>query len=275
MNAQEVLDQIKALFEPADIAGVSDYELVETFQENAGLKSDGIIGPVTARTVERPRMCGVPDRLRAKGSRARWDHTNWDGKQFKNGVPSNMELRYHVVGALPNLTKAQTDAAFAEGLGYWTAVCAVVFVRVDNPQSANLLYKIGKIDGPSSTLAWCELPEGKDTPNTQLNSLFDSGEPWVVSNDPPNGRIDAVRVICHETGHGIGLDHGPDGNLLAPYYDPRIRKPQAWDVAEAQVRYGPPVPVGGPSVPASGKAVVEILLPSGVKYHGELEPTTA
>lgn len=276
MNAQETLEKIKALFEPSDIATLSDHEVIESYQAKYGLEVDGRLGPVTAREVERPRFCKTPDRLMAKGVRARWDHTNWTGTGWKNGTPSNMELTYCVAAALPGMSVQQTHAAFAEALGYWTAVCAVVFTRTDNPL-ANLYCQVGAIDGPSSTLAWCELPAGKDTPQTVLRAMFDSGEPWVNSADPPNARIDAVRVIAHELGHGLGLDHGPDGNLLAPYYDRTIRKPQAWDIDEVRLRYGPPVPVNSPSQPPGNpdaKAVVTVLLPNGVKYAGELEPTT-
>lgn len=278
MNAEEILQAIKAIVRDQDQVGLSDHQIVAGFQEANGIRPDGIIGQVTARVVERPRFCAVEDKLRAKGSRARWDHTNWDGKQWRDGKPSNMQLTYCVVGTLPNLSQTQTDAAFAEAFNYWTSVCAVVFVRTQDPARANLLCKVGKIDGASSTLAWCELPEGKDTPNTQLNSLFDSGEPWVVSADPPANRIDAVRVICHEMGHGLGLDHGPEGNLLAPYYDPHVRTPQAWDIAEVQLRYGPPVPVGSPSAPPANPNVtwtIEMRSSDGQVLSGKLENANA
>lgn len=280
MNAEEILQTIKALVRDQDQVGLSDHQIVAGFQEANGIAPDGVIGQVTARVVERPRFCAVEDKLRAKGSRARWDHTLWDGKQWR-GTPTNMLLTYHVAGMLTNLSQTQTESAFAEALGYWTSVCAVVFVPTADPSKANLLCKVGRIDGASSTLAWCELPEGRDTPQTQLNALFDSGEPWVSSADPPANRIDAVRVICHEIGHGLGLDHGPEGNLLAPYYDPHIRAPQAWDISEAQLRYGPPVPVTPttpPPVPPANpntKATVTVRFPNGQTYQGEIENANA
>lgn len=261
------------------LAGLNEADLIAEFQRINGLNVDGDLGPVTERKILQPRFCGVKDNVSA--TRARWDHTNWDGAKWKNGVPSNMLLKYHVAAAIPTWSMQQTYDAFASALGSLSAVCAVEFVRLDTPSGANLLYKVGPIDGPSSTLAWCELPVGKDTPATQLNSLIDNGEPWINSADPPNGRLDIVRVLAHESGHGLGLEHGPEGCLLAPYYDAHVRVPQAWDITELQLRYGPHVvatpttPPASPPANPNTKCVVDIRLPDGAHFQGELESTKA
>lgn len=271
MNAIDVLRGLVA----DRLANLSEGELIAEFQRINGLVVDGDLGQVTKRKIMQPRFCGVKDN--ASATRARWDHTLWDGRAWK-GTPANMLLKYHVADTIPGWSMQQTWDAFATALASLSAVCAVEFVRIDTPSGANLLYKVGIIDHPSATLAWCELPYGKDTPATQLNSLIDSEEPWANSADPPNGRLDIVRVLAHETGHGVGLEHGPEGALLAPYYDAKIRTPQAWDIQELQIRYGPHVVTTTPPVPPSNpnaKLKIDILLPSGVKYHGELEPTTA
>lgn len=277
MNYQETYDKLYTLVHPIDREGKTEQEVIEVFQEQNGLEVDGQLGQVTARTVERPRFCAMVLPLQAKGTRARWDHTRWNGKAWV-GEPANMQLTYHVVSELTGLTRQQTDAAFAEALKYWTDVCAVVFTPIQDAKTANVLIKVDRIDGESSTLAWAELPAGPDTPKTQLDSMYDSGEPWVDSADPPNGRIDAVRVICHEFGHILGLDHGPDGNLLAPYYDRSIRRPQAWDISEVQVRYGQPVPVTPttPTVPPAGppqQVRATVYIPGLGQYDGELKST--
>jgi hypothetical protein len=273
MNAIDVLRGLVS----DRLAGLSEADLIAEFQRINGLAVDGDLGPVTERKIMEPRFCGVKDN--ASATRARWDHTQWDGKQWK-GTPTNMLLKYHVADLIPGWSVQQTNDAFATALGSLSAVCAVEFVRLDSPQGANLLYKVGNIDGPSSTLAWCELPYGPDTPAKTLNSLIDNSEPWVNSADPSNGRLDIVRVLAHESGHGLGLEHGPDGALLAPYYNAQVRTPQAWDTQELQIRYGPHVavtPTTPPSVPPSNpnaKAIIDIRLPNGVHYNGELEPTT-
>jgi len=211
----------------------------------------------------------------ASATRARWDHTLWDGKAWK-GTPANMQLNYYVADALPGFSMQATQEAFAMALQSLSAVCAINFVRLDNPTGANLLYKIGKIDQAGSTLAWCELPYGKDTPATTLNSLVDKDEPWVNSASPPNSKLDIVRVIAHETGHGVGLEHGPEGALLAPYYDRQIRYPQAWDIQEMQIRYGPRVVeepgTPEPVPPGDADALVTIVIPDSRTYQGAVPP---
>ena len=98
----------------------------------------------------------------------------------------------------------------------------------------------GVIDQSGGTLAWSELPNG----NRQLTQKYDTREQWIISANPTSG-IDAVRVICHETGHALGVGHIQSGNLLAPVYSRQIRKPQSGDVQEMRERYGPPVTGGG------------------------------
>ncbi|HTM53835.1 MAG TPA: matrixin family metalloprotease [Pirellulales bacterium] len=264
-----ILNAIKELVHQADQAGRSDEEIVAGFQSTHGLVADGVIGPVTARVAERPRMCGVVDRI--SGTMARWDFTAWDGTRWI-GDPANIVLRYFITAAVPGWSMEQTKTALATALTLLTADCAVDFVAAAQANDANILYNIGAIDGPSSTLAWCELPYGPQTKTSQLKSLTDSSEPWVNSADPPNGRLDVVRVWCHESGHGLGLEHGPEGCLMAPYYDPTIRSPQAWDKDQLKTRYGPRVPGAVPiPVPTTGKVIVDALDPSGTRWHGELE----
>ena len=80
-NAQEILDKMKSLIAEADLVGKSDHQVIEEWQAAQGIKPDGILGPVTARQVEAPRVCGVKDRLAIGGQpMARWDHTKWNGR---------------------------------------------------------------------------------------------------------------------------------------------------------------------------------------------------
>lgn len=248
-------------------------ELIAEYQEIHGLKVDGNIGPVVERKILQPRFCAVKDRLSA--TKCRWDHTQWDGSKWKTGKPVAMLLLYHVADVFPGMSPSETKATMADVMASFPRVCAVDPVWTDDASKANLLTKVGKIDGPSSTLAWAELPCGPDTPQTQLNSLVDKDEPFVRSADPPNGRLDIDRILRHEMAHHFGLDHLPEGNLLAPYYDQKIRDFQDGDIQELTRRYGPPVPVGAPSVPPGNPNANAIITIGGVKYTGELKPTIA
>lgn len=260
------------------IGGLNVADLVRRFQGIHGLKTDGFAGPVTQRFLDMPRFCGVRDRETVAGQRCRWDHTTWDGSNF-SGQPTAMGLNYFVGEPAPGLTQQQTEAVAAAAFAEIAAHGAVRFTPITTPTGANVIIKFGQIDGPSATLAYTELPCGPDTPAKLLDFLADNAEPWVDSADPPNGKIDFRRVLIHEMLHLMGLEHGPQGCIMAPYYDRSIRTMQAWDIQELQLRYGPPItapaPPVTPPVNPLAKAVIDVLLPTGVKYHGELDPTTA
>lgn len=277
MSAIETFEKLVSLIEPADLEGLSDREVIEQWQAQYGLKPDGDLGPVTTRMVERPRFCGVRDRLNINGKICRWDRAKWDGKRFTTNPPQLCIVPYFVNGKAAKLTKQQTDSAVAEAVSAFMKVSAFVYVPVDSASAANLIISFGKIDGASSVLAWCELPCGPDSEATQLKSLVDDHEPWVISANPSNGYVDIVRVIRHELAHGAGMDHIADGNLLAPYYDANIREFQAGDIKELQLRYGPPVPVTPatppPVPPANDKVRATVYIPGLGTYDGELTST--
>lgn len=253
-----------------DVNTMQAADLVELFQEVNGLHVDGLMGPTTARYIERPRFCGVKDRLVLDASqKCRWDHTTWDGKQFR-GQPAAMPLGVHLTGTLPGLTTAQTNECVDFACNCWNAVCAVNMVRVGSAGQANLVLDVERIDGPAGTLAWQELPCGQDSPSTKRTGRYDAGESGTFAENPAQGKVDWGRIMAHELGHGIGLDHLAEGCLLAPYYDRSIRVPQEGDIKEARLRYGPPVTVVPTPTPGP-KATCEVLLLDGTKYHGTLE----
>lgn len=185
-----------------------------------------------------PPMCALPESLTTSADLSKW------GKRA---------IRWCVT-ALPGLDEARVIAAYREAWSYWAAVCGIEPAYVEGARTSDVLMGAGLIDGRNGTLAWSELPNGSDR---QLRQMYDTGERWVVSETPDAASIDLVRVACHEVGHVIGIGHLPagTGNLMCPAYDPRIRRPQRVDIAEAVARYGPPTP--GP-IPTPEKVVVEI-----------------
>jgi matrix metalloproteinase-11 (stromelysin 3) len=78
---------------------------------------------------------------------------------------------------------------------------------------------------------------------------FDLDEAWA--KNPGGGRIGLLHVACHEFGHLIGLEHSQTpGQLMNPFYTPRISRPQAEDAARAKKYYGPARET--PSAPSPG-----------------------
>jgi hypothetical protein len=185
-----------------------------------------------------PRFCGVSEKLLEE---ARRRQSQWVNKR---------RLKWFVGDRLTGLSLEVLTAAYAQAFSHWQAVCGLVFTQTATSADADFVILARRIDGQSGTLAEHELPPGNDQ---QLRGWFDIGEKWTT-NSPPGGKVDLIAVATHEFGHGIGLSHtNQPGNLLNPFYDPRLRTPQKWDISEAVARYGPPVeepkPVPPPTVP--------------------------
>jgi hypothetical protein len=210
------------------------------------------------------KICGVPDHL--GGGDCAWPFP---------------KVSIYATGLLGQVNLG--DAA-EQAIAGWNAVCGVELFLAANPKSAHIAITSGHIDGPSGTLGWSELPCGFTAARwRQLQQKYDAGEVWVVSDNPPANKIDAVRVICHEVGHAIGISHINDSNLMAPVYSARIRWPQRGDIAEAVMRYGkkivpsPTTPTPAPANPSDpGEAtwgrVFPCLLTYGVDVFAKLSP---
>jgi hypothetical protein len=162
------------------------------------------------------RVCGVADYMLATDCK-------WNKK----------EITWTIQSYPSNFSKQQIAEICLTAWSYWTEVCGLVPIYVEDSSEAMIVINMGEIDGPSNVLAWSEMP----CTDEQVHQKYDSSEHWIVSDCPTNG-IDIVRVVAHEIGHGIGIPHIGRGNLMAPIYDPKIRKPQKGDIEEAISRYG-------------------------------------
>lgn len=181
-------------------------------------------------------------------------------------------LKWYIGDRIPGLALEVLTAAYAQAFAAWQAVCGLTFAQTMLQAEADFVILTRGIDGNGGTLAEHQLPPGNDQ---QLRGWFDVGDSWTTYSPPERGKIDLVAVATHEFGHGIGLSHtNKPGNLLNPYYDPSVRTPQEWDIAEAVRRYGPPVaaptppnplpPTGG-ALPAELQIMVEV---PGVGLYG-------
>lgn len=220
---------------------------VEQYQTFNGLTADGVIGPQTVHQMTNPLRCGLPDMMAEQVCA-------WPMK----------DVTYFPQINLPGLSAEDAQRAFDQACSQWNQVCGIKLRRAGGP-AANIVAKSGSgqannLDGRGGTLAWSYLP-CNSTPQSVLQQMYDESESWSFSM--------AVAVICHEIGHAIGLPHSTAGNLMAPYYNAQVTKPQAGDVAEVVKRYGQPVatpaPVPPSGDPAAPKVAVEVSL-GGVVY---------
>ncbi len=206
-------------------------------------------------------------------------HMAFDGKNFcgVSDALGGMECLWPfpkvLVYASGMLGGVDLEEAVEQALGYWNDVCGIELQLTANARTAHIAITQGRIDGPSGTLAMSELPCGFTDQNYRtLRQQYDAQEFWTMAENPPNGKIDAVRVIAHEIGHACGMSHGAPGNLMAAMYSAQIRRPQRGDIIEMLARYPrlhprptpvplpTPVPVipGGSSMGGLLKTLVEL-----------------
>lgn len=183
------------------------------------------------------------------------------------------DVRICVEGDLPTVPHADFQAIFQTAVQWWSDIAQLDLAFVDSPAQANIYAKVGRagpadnFDGPQGVLAWCELPCGNASAQSQLQMRFDPAEAWT-------DRTLLFLTIAHEIGHGFGLPHSNlKGNLMQPYLNLNLRALGADDRAAIWGRYGrrsTPPPSPAPSTPSSPSGPVHSDLPeftlNGVKY---------
>ncbi len=202
---------------------ISIQDAVKQFQEFFDLEPDGEMGLKTLRAMALPR-CNMKDIGYA-------EQYGWNKK----------DLTYYIEAYLSDLNKTEYETIIDLAFKAWEDVADLRINRTSTKSSANLIVGVGSgrkdgFDGPSGTLAWCELP----TRNTrQVQEKTDAAETWIGRS---GGRgIKLLNVLTHEFGHGLGLVHSKSkGALMAPYYSPDIAFPQKNDdIPRIQSIYGP------------------------------------
>lgn len=217
--------------EAAGFAGVDDY------QRFNGLPATGVVDRVTARSFEAPRFCKLPDKMDLGGQVCKWGHS---------------KLTWFWGGQLPGIDETAMHGVITAAWRAWEAVCGITAQRVESKSTADVSLFAGREDGSGRTLAWAELPCGQDR---QRQLKLDVDEPWVVVPDPPRYRVSVLLTLIHELGHILGLEHGPPGTIMQPVYDPSVKKPTQWDIAQVQSRYGDRIETpgtGGGELPPAG-----------------------
>lgn len=198
------------------------------------------------------RICNVPDNLGDVG--CRWPMLGVT--LFASGRIGDVDLADAAIIAIRN----------------WNAVCGIRLVMTVNSKTAHIIWSVGQIDGSGGVLAQHELPCGFTGPGNLrvLRGTFDIAERAVLADNPPIGTIDIGRVGTHELGHGLGIGHISDGNLMAPVYSSTISVPRNGDIVEARARYSapaqPPMPPTTPPPPPGSPIGPSITDVDGVRW---------
>lgn len=184
-------------------------------------------------------FCGVPENLEgvADGGMSQWARGH--------------EITWTIGRAIPGFSPDQSRDIIQSAFELWVAVCGVRHRYTPN-SSANVIVATQSIDGRNGVLAQAQLPQRNQRAGS-LGLWFDTSEVWVLAQNPPPGKMDVLRVACHELGHSLGMGHAPaqSPNLMAPSVS-TIREPQpGWDIPQSVARYGdtastPTDPPGGP-----------------------------
>lgn len=200
----------------------------------AMLEYQALLGVPPSEDNAEVRFCLHPDRPPVRSGICKWGHS---------------PITWHTEGGLNGVSaadfKATADMAYAK----WAAVCGAVFKYIPNPKTANLWLHAANLGGSGGVLADQQLPCGASS-TAQMEGRYDS-EFWRLPGSSV-GRIPLLTTIVHEMGHGIGIDHGPQGCIMAPTLNMMLQELQAWDIAEGRKRYGDPKP-SAPVPPPSGK----------------------
>lgn len=207
------------------------------------------------------RFCNVPDQVVefARQSVCKWRHA---------------PIRWTVVRGLAGFAIDDLVDVYRQAWRNWEEVSGVRMEYVPASGNANILVGARRIDRQFGTLAEAQLPCGNVQPGTQLQVWFDESESWVVAANPPQGKMDLLRVAIHEFGHSLGIGHSDDGirNAIMDPSVSRIRSLQAWDIGQAQMRYGEPsrTPADQSPRPAPTPGGEDKVLPRLLQEIGEL-----
>ncbi|HMR31904.1 MAG TPA: matrixin family metalloprotease [Geminicoccaceae bacterium] len=123
----------------------------------------------------------------------------------------------------------------------WSRVARVSFREVDDPASADILIGAQKSErGVAFTNVSRDDREAPLASLTRSTICLDPSERWTATWDGDATTYDVDRVLAHELGHAIGLDHlGRDGGIMGyAYIEQRELRLSAADIAAVTRLYG-------------------------------------
>ena len=228
---------LRGTYEPGRFCRFTE-RAVRRYQRFYGLKSDGIVGPITKQNLERPR-CGVPDIfVNARGAGV-------SAPYVLRGCEYNRQLlTYAFLNGTDDLTGERERQIVRQAFDAWANIADLRFTEVQPVESPDfrIAWRLGdhgdgeSFDGPGNTLAHAFFPPPCGGPNAG-DLHFDEGEVWI--EDPGDNGIVLQHVAIHEIGHLLGLSHSQDETaIMYAYYSPERGQLAQDDIDGIRALYG-------------------------------------
>lgn len=216
ISIDEILDRLYKLgwiqhgTNPEDTESIA--KSIKRMQEFYGLVIDGIPGEKTIRALFRQHYgrCSLPDVSYARRSVCKWER-------------QNITLLNRITG-LRGVSDDEILNCMQHACDEYNRNCQLNLSLVTDQRLACIVCEGGEghrdnFDGPMGTLAWAQLPCG---PDRVLYQKYDRAEKWHFEM--------LKNVFLHETGHSLGLEHLPVGNVMQPMAEPGLDRLQPGDL---------------------------------------------
>lgn len=123
-------------------------------------------------------------------------------------------IKFCVVNDPPNMSREETMRIIEGACDKWANAIDKPFVLVDSFHQANLVFEFAFMDGIGGQLGEAQYPPYSAIRNWNRSILIDA---YDVHRD---SEMDAVKIVAHEVGHGIGLKHSKiRKSILYDFYD--------------------------------------------------------
>lgn len=235
-------------------------QAVRDYQAATDLEVTGVVNAATKMSFVVKKRCSNLDPFAKNDER--------DTDSAGTGYGGRKELTYYI-GTHPGyLSRDDVEKAVDTAIEVWSAACGLTFVQVQDDFSkvgvkADIRFNwttggrgdnVLAFDGVGGVLGHGGTDENGENGFVE----FDISERWVSGlNDGDDERLSSVEdtktwyrgqplislyfTCLHELGHALGLDHSMSGeDVMAPYYNPKLKKLSKGDVTRIQNLYGPP-----------------------------------